>query len=87
MHFSFLTVVLIGAAVWYGWRAWSGTQSGVIEARVLPLPGLRVQRIERARQPEAFRRVIAMFVGCAAVCIVLVVLQVSGVLQGMGARP
>ena len=85
MQFTFLTVILIGAAVWYAWRAWSAVQTGVIEARLLPLPGLSVQRFEREEQPALFRRVIGVFIGFAAACVLLAVLHALGWLIPTGA--
>jgi len=86
MQFSLLTVILIGGAAWYGWRAWTAVQAGVVEARLLPLPGLKVQRLERTAQPAAFRRAIGIFIAFSILCSVLAVLHVLGVLQPLGAR-
>ena len=89
MQFSFLTVALLAGAAWYAWRAWSAVQAGVVEARLLPLPGLKVQRLERDSQPAAFRRAIAIFLAFAAACALLALLHALlhalGLLQGFWA--
>jgi len=85
MQFTFLTLVLLAGAAWYGWRAWSAAQSGVVEARLLPLPGLKVERLERAANPAAFRRAIGVFIVFAVLCLALAATHALGLLPRFGA--